>query len=101
VHRQALGPPVFRSQALEQSVLEALSKGVSSKKRQEETMTLNTGLRKSRSHHHRWSVDWNLMMWGFALVVTLTILMMHLASQIPARSPSVTNAAVDDGSSLR
>jgi hypothetical protein len=64
-------------------------------------MTLKTGLRNSRSHHRRWSVDWNLMMWVFALVVTLTVLIMHLASQIPARSPSTPNAAVDDASSLR
>ena len=54
-------------------------------------MTLTTVRPNSKSHRRRWSVDWNLTMWALALVVTLTILFMHLASQIPERSPSGTS----------
>jgi hypothetical protein len=52
-------------------------------------MTLIT-VRPNLKSRRRWSVDWNLTMWALALVVTLTILFMHLASQIPERSPSET-----------
>jgi len=41
----------------------------------------------NRSHHGRWSFDWNLTIWVLALVVTLTILIMHLTSQMHAPSP--------------